>query len=97
MLKKQFNFFLFQKKDNVEEDIYQTTFIDTPFKKRVEILDLENECLTKMRHRGIDDQEKATSFLNNINKADHNRSLKQFDKRTPDNVAEFLKFVITFL
>jgi hypothetical protein len=91
-----------QYEDNISvmtEDTEATSneFISTPFKKREELLELEFECLSKMRNIGITTQEQATIFINNINQADLKRSLKPFQMRTPTNVIDFLQNMLTYL
>lgn len=81
--------------DNTEAT--SNEFISTPFIKREDLLDLECECLCKMKNKGIDTQEKAERFISNVNQADFKNSLKPFDLRTPANVKSFLTNVITFL
>ena len=85
---------------SVISDITEATsneFISTPFKKREEVIELEFECLSKMRNRDITTQEQATIFINNINQADLKRSLKPYNMRTPTNVIDFLQNMLTFL
>ena len=80
----------------IEEDTNKE-FINTPFKKKADLLELEFECLLKMKNKGIDTQEKAELFLSNVNQVDLKNSLKQFELRTPANIKAFLINVMSFL